>query len=91
MLGETGTINLNDKFIMGLTYTYFSPLMGWVVALAGIAADAWLRPARTLPPQGRGSERRLDARASLPGGRHRHAFVTMVVVANQDRDFRSWC
>ena len=71
MLGETGTINLNDKFIMGLTYTYFSPLMGWVVALAGIAATLGFALLGTLPPQGGGSERRLDARAALPRGGHR--------------------
>ncbi len=85
VLGETGTINLNDKFIMGLTYTYFSPLMGWVVALAGIAATLGFallgRSRRKAAGLSVGSMRGLLFRVGGIG----IAFVTMVFVANQDR------
>lgn len=85
VLGETGTINLNDRFIMGLTYTYFSPLMGWVVAVLAIAltlAFALLgRARRKAAGLQVGSMRGLIFRVSAVGA----AFVAMIVVVNQDR------
>jgi D-xylose transport system permease protein len=40
VLGETGTVNLTDSTITGLTGTFYSGAVGWVVAIAAIAAYA---------------------------------------------------
>jgi D-xylose transport system permease protein len=36
VLGDTGTINLSNNFVTDLTSTFFSPLVGWIVAVASI-------------------------------------------------------
>jgi D-xylose transport system permease protein len=38
VLGETGTVNLNDPKILGLTNTFYSDTAGWVLALLAIGA-----------------------------------------------------
>jgi D-xylose transport system permease protein len=40
VLGETGTVNLTDSTITGLTGTFYSGAVGWVIAIAAIAAYA---------------------------------------------------
>ncbi len=40
VLGETGTVNINDPKILGLTNTFYSDTVGWVIALVAIAAYA---------------------------------------------------
>ncbi|HEX6584892.1 MAG TPA: hypothetical protein VF056_14930 [Thermoleophilaceae bacterium] len=40
VLGETGTVNLNDPKILGLTNTFYSDTVGWVLALVAIGAYA---------------------------------------------------
>jgi len=40
VLGETGTVNLNDPKILGLTNTFYSDTVGWVLALLAIGAYA---------------------------------------------------
>src|SRR3954471_4410415 len=40
VLGETGTVNITDSKIVGLTGTFYSDVVGWVIAIAGIAAFA---------------------------------------------------
>jgi D-xylose transport system permease protein len=42
VLGETGTVNLNDPKILGLTSTFYSDTVGWILALAAIGAYAVL-------------------------------------------------
>jgi D-xylose transport system permease protein len=42
VLGETGTVNLNDPKILGLTNTFYSDTVGWILALVAIAAYAAL-------------------------------------------------
>jgi D-xylose transport system permease protein len=42
VLGETGTVNLNDPKIIGLTSTFYSDTVGWVLALIAIVAYAGL-------------------------------------------------
>ena len=42
VLGETGTLNLNDPKITGLTSTFYSDTVGWIMALVGIAVYAAL-------------------------------------------------
>jgi D-xylose transport system permease protein len=85
VLGQTGTINLADPFVIGLTNTFFAPLIGWVVAGGAIVltlAFALLGRARRKKAELRvGSIRGLVARIAVIGA----AFIAMVVVANQDR------
>jgi D-xylose transport system permease protein len=40
VLGETGTVNINDPKILGLTNTFYSDTVGWILALVAIAAYA---------------------------------------------------
>jgi D-xylose transport system permease protein len=40
VLGETGTVNLNDPKILGLTGTFYSDTVGWIFALVAIVAYA---------------------------------------------------
>jgi D-xylose transport system permease protein len=40
VLGETGTVNLTDSTITGLTGTFYSGAVGWVIAIVAIAAYA---------------------------------------------------
>jgi len=56
VLGETGTVNLNDDTITGLTSTFFIPLDAWLVAVVVIAAYAGAKL----------WERRKRAAAGLP-------------------------
>jgi D-xylose transport system permease protein len=42
VLGETGTVNLNDPKILGLTSTFYSDTVGWIMALVAIGAYAVL-------------------------------------------------
>jgi D-xylose transport system permease protein len=85
VLGQTGTINLADPFVIGLTNTFFAPLIGWGVAGGAIVltlAFAVLGRARRKKAGLQvGSMRGLIARIAVIGA----AFIAMVVVANQDR------
>ena len=40
VLGDTGTININNPFIIDLTSTFFSDVVGWIIAVALIAVYA---------------------------------------------------
>jgi D-xylose transport system permease protein len=42
VLGETGTVNLNDPKILGLTSTFYSDTVGWIFGLVAIGAYAAL-------------------------------------------------
>jgi D-xylose transport system permease protein len=42
VLGETGTLNLNDPKILGLTGTFYSDTVGWIMAFVAIAVYAAL-------------------------------------------------
>jgi D-xylose transport system permease protein len=85
VLGETGTVNLSDKFIVGLTYTFLPPLAGWVVALVAIgltAASALLgRAQRQASGLQVGSIQSLIWRVGVIGA----AYVAMMLIVNQDR------
>jgi D-xylose transport system permease protein len=85
VLGQTGTINLADPFIIGLTNTFFSPLIGWAVAVTAIvltlAFSLLGRARRKNAGLQVGSMQGLVARIAVIGA----AFVAMVFVANQDR------
>jgi D-xylose transport system permease protein len=40
VLGETGTVNINNSTVTGLTSTFYSDTVGWIVAILAIAAFA---------------------------------------------------
>jgi D-xylose transport system permease protein len=40
VLGDTGTINLNDPTLVGLANTFYEPIVGWIVALIVIGLYA---------------------------------------------------
>ena len=40
VLGDTGTVNITDGKIIGLTSTFYSDAFGWILALVAIAAYA---------------------------------------------------
>jgi D-xylose transport system permease protein len=42
VLGETGTVNLNDPKITGLTSTFYSDTVGWIIAFVAIGVYAAL-------------------------------------------------
>jgi D-xylose transport system permease protein len=85
VLGETGTVNLGDDFVIGLTYTFFPPLIGWTVAVLAIALTLVFsligRTRRKAAGLRVGSVRGLIFRIAAIGA----AFVAMIAVANQDR------
>ncbi|MET0972768.1 MAG: sugar ABC transporter permease [Thermoleophilaceae bacterium] len=58
VLGETGTVNINNPKITGLTSTFYSDTVGWIFAVLAIGAFA----AITLL----GRQRRLRAELSAP-------------------------
>jgi D-xylose transport system permease protein len=70
VLGETGTVNITDSKIVGLTGTFYSDAVGWVIAIAAIAAYAGL----TLS----GRQRRL--RSDLPAPPLASLVVRIVLV-----------
>jgi len=58
VLGSTGTINITDEKVVGLTGTFYSDMFGWVLAIVAIAAFALIslngrrkREAADLPSQ----------------------------------------
>ncbi len=85
VLGDTGTVNITDSKIVGLTGTFYSDAFGWTLAIVGIAAYA----AMSLW----GRQRRL--RADLPAaplssvviriGLVSVAAIATVAVLNADR------
>ena len=58
VLGETGTVNLNDPKILGLTSTFYSDTVGWIIALVAIGLFAFTSL--------RGRQRRVSEGLSAP-------------------------
>jgi D-xylose transport system permease protein len=84
-LGGTGTVNLNDALITGLTGTFFEPAIAWPVAVliivlyaATVLVDRWRRAAAGLPLA---PVRSTLARLGVISG----AVVAAVAVFTQDR------
>src|SRR4051812_13559226 len=85
VLGSTGTLNITDETITGLTSTFFSDAVGWLLAvlgvlwLVGVALRRRLRRARSgLPVESVGV---LGLRLVFPAA----AIVAAVAVLNADR------
>jgi D-xylose transport system permease protein len=85
VLGSTGTINLSDNFVTKLTSTFFSPLVGWIIAAVGIALRASVallrRPRRQRAGLPVGTLRSLVLRLTLIGA----VIVAAVIILNQAR------
>jgi D-xylose transport system permease protein len=58
VLGETGTVNLSDPKIVGLTSTFYSDTVGWIIALVAIGLFAFTSL--------RGRQRRVSQGLSAP-------------------------
>jgi D-xylose transport system permease protein len=71
VLGQTGTVNLNDNTITGLTSTFFIPLDAWLLAVVVIAAYAGAKL----------WERRKRAAAGLPVPPMQLLVIRIVVIA----------
>jgi D-xylose transport system permease protein len=85
VLGQTGTINLGDGFVVGLTNTFFPPLLGWAAAILAILLTLGFsllgRAHRQAAGLQVGSVRGLLFRIGVIGA----AFIAIVWVENQDR------
>jgi len=85
VLGETGTINISDKLITGLTSTFFPPVIGWGVAVLAVALTLGLSLLGRVRRQAAGLQvgpmRALVFRVAAVGA----AFAAMIFVVNQDR------
>ncbi len=85
VLGGTGTVNLNDRFITGLTGTFFEPEIAWPVTalviltyVASVLVGRWRREAAGLPLA---PVRSTVARAVVISG----AVLAATAVFTQDR------
>jgi D-xylose transport system permease protein len=85
VLGETGTVNLPSNFVTKLTSTFFSPLIGWIIAVLAIVfmcALAFLgRVRRRRAGLPSGSMRKLAIRIVLLGV----VIIAAIVIFNKDR------
>jgi D-xylose transport system permease protein len=85
VLGGTGTINLSDPLVVGLTYTFFPPMIGWAAAVVAIALtlafELMGRARRRAAGLRVGSIQGLAFRVAVIGA----SFIALVGVANQDR------
>jgi D-xylose transport system permease protein len=85
VLGSTGTLNVTDSTITGLTSTFFSDVVGWVLALVGVAAlvASALRRRRRRERAGLAAEPLLAL--GLRVGAAAAAVIVAVAVLNADR------
>jgi len=85
VLGSTGTLNVTDPTITGLTSTFYSDLVGWILALAGVAAlvASALRRRRRRERAGLAVEPLVAL--ALRVGAAAAAIVAAVAVLNADR------
>ena len=71
VLGETGTVNITDPTIVGLTGTFYSDTVGWIIAAVCIGAFALVSL----------GGRRARVKAGLPVAPIAGLFVRVVIVA----------
>ena len=85
VLGSTGTLNVTDSTITGLTSTFFSDLVGWLLAVVGVAAlvASALRRRRRRERAGLQAEPLLAL--GLRVGAAAAAVIVAVAVLNADR------
>jgi D-xylose transport system permease protein len=85
VLGNTGTVNINDKLLVDLAGTFFDDVTGWILGVIAIAAYAWsllgtrrrrLKAGLEAPPAGV-----LGFRIALVAA----AVIATVLICNADR------
>jgi D-xylose transport system permease protein len=85
VLGETGTVNITDPKITGLTGTFYSDTVGWIIAAVCIGAFALVslgaRRARVKAGLPAGAIVGLVVRIAIVAG----AIIATVAVLNSDR------
>ena len=85
VLGTTGTLNITDPTITGLTSTFFSDVVGWI--FGAWSAIAWLALAalRRRQRRARRSCRRSRTALLVAAGAPSAAIIATVAVLNADR------
>ncbi len=85
VLGDTGTINLSDPLVIGLTYTFLPMWAGWLIAGAAIAIALGLallgRAQRKAAGLRVGSMNGLLLRVGIIAA----SFISLIFIVNQDR------
>jgi D-xylose transport system permease protein len=85
VLGDTGTVNLNDKFIQGLANTFLDAWQGWAIAVAAVVifavATAWEHQRRRAAGLVVGSAPLLAVQVMIFGA----VMLGAVAVLNADR------
>lgn len=85
VLGSTGTVNVTDSKIVGLTGTFYSHAVGWIIAIVGIgvfaASGLWRRRSRARAGLSSGPLPALVVRIVLVAA----AVIASVAVLNSDR------
>ena len=64
MLGDTGTVNLNDETITGLAGTFYGDAVGWALVVVVVGAYALVGLARARTPRRARASRRPRCAAS---------------------------
>jgi D-xylose transport system permease protein len=85
VLGETGSVNINDDTVVDLAGTFFADTVGWVIAVLAVAAiigSAVMRHRRRIAA---GLEAEPMAALVIRTGAASAAILVAVAIVNQDR------
>jgi D-xylose transport system permease protein len=85
VLGSTGTLNVTDSTITGLTSTFYSDVVGWILALLGVAALVASALRRRRRRERAGLQVEPVVALALRVGAASAAIVATVAVLNADR------
>jgi D-xylose transport system permease protein len=85
VLGETGSVNLPPTIITDLTSTFFDPVVGWILGIAGIIAYAAGRLVARRRRQAAGLEVAPLVGTALQIGLVAAAVIAAVAILNSDR------
>jgi D-xylose transport system permease protein len=85
VLGSTGTLNVTDSTITGLTSTFYSDVVGWILALVGVAALVASALRRRRRRERAGLQVEPVVALALRVGAASAAIVATVAVLNADR------
>jgi D-xylose transport system permease protein len=85
VLGSTGTLNVSDSTITGLTSTFYSDVVGWILAAVGVAALVASALRRRRRRERAGLPVEPIAALALRVGAAAGAVIVAVAVLNADR------